>query len=73
MNVKRGVRERSIPLEHSECHKVKVGDLVLCFQVTFSLVFFFFFFNKLDMIHKLCYNHGSSCPNKHGAFEIMTS
>nr|POE79065.1 protein sawadee homeodomain like 1 [Quercus suber] len=32
VNVKRGVRERSIPLEHSECQKVKVGDLVLCFQ-----------------------------------------
>ncbi|KAG6733621.1 hypothetical protein I3842_01G233300 [Carya illinoinensis] len=32
INVKRGVRERSIPLEPSECEKVKVGDLVLCFQ-----------------------------------------
>ncbi|KAL4653147.1 hypothetical protein ACB092_01G281800 [Castanea dentata] len=32
VNVKRGVRERSIPLEHSECHKVKLGDPVLCFQ-----------------------------------------
>ena len=42
MNVKRGVRERSIPLEHSECHKVKLGDLVLCFQVMFSLVLFIF-------------------------------
>ena len=31
MNVKLGVRERSIPLEPSECHKVKDGDLVLCF------------------------------------------
>ncbi|KAK4423895.1 protein SAWADEE HOMEODOMAIN1 [Sesamum alatum] len=26
------VRERSVPLEHSECGKVKVGDLVVCFQ-----------------------------------------
>ncbi|KAF6161629.1 hypothetical protein GIB67_017267 [Kingdonia uniflora] len=32
VNVKRGVRERSIPLEPSECQKVEVGDLVLCFQ-----------------------------------------
>ncbi|PON36621.1 SAWADEE domain containing protein [Parasponia andersonii] len=32
VNVRTGVRERSIPLEPSECHKVKVGDLVLCFQ-----------------------------------------
>ncbi|XP_038713176.1 protein SAWADEE HOMEODOMAIN HOMOLOG 1-like isoform X1 [Tripterygium wilfordii] len=32
VNVKRAVRERSIPLEPSECHRVKVGDLVLCFQ-----------------------------------------
>lgn len=33
VNVRTGVRERSIPLEPSECEKVKVGDLVLCFQV----------------------------------------
>lgn len=32
VNVRTGVRERSIPLEPSECEKVKVGDLVLCFQ-----------------------------------------
>ncbi|KAH7859304.1 hypothetical protein Vadar_034343 [Vaccinium darrowii] len=34
VNVKRGVRERSIPLEPSECHRVKVGDPVLCFRET---------------------------------------
>lgn len=33
VHVKRAVRERSIPLESSECHKVEMGDLVLCFQV----------------------------------------
>ncbi|XP_021891934.1 protein SAWADEE HOMEODOMAIN HOMOLOG 1-like isoform X3 [Carica papaya] len=32
VNVRRGVRERSIPLEPSECHRVKFRDLVLCFQ-----------------------------------------
>ncbi|GAB2228067.1 hypothetical protein Droror1_Dr00009897 [Drosera rotundifolia] len=32
VNAKTGVRERSIPLEASDCHRVKVGDLVLCFQ-----------------------------------------
>ncbi|GMJ15763.1 DNA-binding transcription factor 1, SAWADEE homeodomain homolog 1 [Hibiscus trionum] len=32
VNVKRAVRERSIPFEHFECHKVIVGDLVLCLQ-----------------------------------------
>ncbi|XP_057976769.1 protein SAWADEE HOMEODOMAIN HOMOLOG 1 isoform X2 [Malania oleifera] len=32
VNVNKGVRERSIPLEPSECYFVKVGDLVLCFQ-----------------------------------------
>uniref|UniRef100_A0A803QVY3 SAWADEE domain-containing protein n=1 Tax=Cannabis sativa TaxID=3483 RepID=A0A803QVY3_CANSA len=32
INIKKGVRERSVPLEHSECHKVEVGDPVLCFQ-----------------------------------------
>ncbi|XP_059657148.1 protein SAWADEE HOMEODOMAIN HOMOLOG 1-like isoform X2 [Cornus florida] len=32
VNVKKNVRERSIALEHWECQKVKVGDLVLCFQ-----------------------------------------
>ncbi|XP_057452043.1 protein SAWADEE HOMEODOMAIN HOMOLOG 1-like [Lotus japonicus] len=31
VNVKSEMRERSIPLEPSECHKVKDGDLVLCF------------------------------------------
>lgn len=34
VNVKESVRERSLGLEHSECHTLKVGDLVLCFQVT---------------------------------------
>ncbi|XP_004510301.1 protein SAWADEE HOMEODOMAIN HOMOLOG 1-like [Cicer arietinum] len=33
INVREGVRERSIPLEASDCHKVKEGDLVLCFHV----------------------------------------
>ncbi|KAL3633484.1 hypothetical protein CASFOL_022246 [Castilleja foliolosa] len=32
VNVKSDVRERSIALEHSECHKVNTGDLVVCFQ-----------------------------------------
>nr|CAD1833982.1 unnamed protein product [Ananas comosus var. bracteatus] len=32
VNVKEAVRERSIPLESSECTKVAVGDLVLCFR-----------------------------------------
>ena len=37
--MKKAVRQRSIPLEHSECHKVKVGDLVLCFQVILNAFF----------------------------------
>lgn len=32
VNVRRGLRERSIPLVPSECHKVKVGDLLLCYR-----------------------------------------
>ncbi|XP_044471513.1 protein SAWADEE HOMEODOMAIN HOMOLOG 1-like [Mangifera indica] len=32
VNVKKAVRERSVPVEHSDCHRLKVGDLVLCFQ-----------------------------------------
>ncbi|XP_055834963.1 protein SAWADEE HOMEODOMAIN HOMOLOG 2-like [Solanum dulcamara] len=32
VNVRKAVRERSVALEHSECKKVKVGDIVLCFQ-----------------------------------------
>ncbi|XP_047962941.1 protein SAWADEE HOMEODOMAIN HOMOLOG 1-like [Salvia hispanica] len=32
VSVHKAVRERSIPLEHSECDKVSVGDLVLCFR-----------------------------------------
>ncbi|KAG8381846.1 hypothetical protein BUALT_Bualt05G0015200 [Buddleja alternifolia] len=32
VNSRNAVRERSVALEHSECKKVKVGDLVVCFQ-----------------------------------------
>ncbi|KVH97991.1 hypothetical protein Ccrd_023805 [Cynara cardunculus var. scolymus] len=32
VNVRRGLRERSIPLVPSECHKVKVGDHLLCYR-----------------------------------------
>ncbi|KAL3528699.1 hypothetical protein ACH5RR_008021 [Cinchona calisaya] len=32
LNVKRAIRERSIPLDDSECERVKVGDHVLCFR-----------------------------------------
>ncbi|CAA0826905.1 Protein SAWADEE HOMEODOMAIN HOMOLOG 1 [Striga hermonthica] len=32
VSVKRAVRERSIPLENSECHKVDIGDLMLCYR-----------------------------------------
>lgn len=38
VNVRDSVRMRSIGLDHSECDKVKVGDLVVCFQVSFSLL-----------------------------------
>ncbi|XP_078153637.1 SAWADEE HOMEODOMAIN protein isoform X2 [Carex rostrata] len=32
INVKRAIRVRSVPVESSECTKVRVGDLVLCFR-----------------------------------------
>lgn len=32
VNVRKAVRERSIPMESSECWKVKEGDIVLCFR-----------------------------------------
>ncbi|KAI7726160.1 hypothetical protein M8C21_008644, partial [Ambrosia artemisiifolia] len=32
VNVRSAIRERSIPLEASECHKVKDGDLLLCYR-----------------------------------------
>ncbi|KAI4337517.1 hypothetical protein L6164_015923 [Bauhinia variegata] len=32
VNIKKAVRERSVPLEHTECSKLKAGDLVLCLQ-----------------------------------------
>lgn len=41
VNVKSAVRERSIPVEHWECYKVKVGDLVLCFQERKDLAKFY--------------------------------
>lgn len=37
VNVKKDVRERSVPFDHSECQNVKVGDLVVCFQVLFYI------------------------------------
>lgn len=37
VNARDSVRVRSVALEHSDCQKVKVGDLVVCFQVSFSL------------------------------------
>ncbi|KAK4422261.1 protein SAWADEE HOMEODOMAIN2 [Sesamum alatum] len=32
VNVRNDLRERSVAFEHSECQKVKAGDLVVCFQ-----------------------------------------
>ncbi|KAK7311755.1 hypothetical protein RJT34_10092 [Clitoria ternatea] len=32
VNIKSSVRERSVPLENTECSNLKVGDPVLCFQ-----------------------------------------
>ncbi|XP_061345050.1 protein SAWADEE HOMEODOMAIN HOMOLOG 1-like [Gastrolobium bilobum] len=32
VNIKNSVRERSVPLENTECSNLKVGDPVLCFQ-----------------------------------------
>ncbi|GFQ05662.1 protein sawadee homeodomain homolog 1 [Phtheirospermum japonicum] len=32
VSLKKAIRERSIPLENSECHKVNVGDLMLCYR-----------------------------------------
>ncbi|KAH6758836.1 hypothetical protein C2S51_019071 [Perilla frutescens var. frutescens] len=34
VSVNKAVRERSVPLEQSECARVSVGDLVLCFRET---------------------------------------
>ncbi|XP_030457597.1 protein SAWADEE HOMEODOMAIN HOMOLOG 1 [Syzygium oleosum] len=36
VSVRKGIRERSIPLEPSECHRINTGDLVLCFQERFD-------------------------------------
>lgn len=33
INVKKHIRQRSLPCEASECVAVLAGDLVLCFQV----------------------------------------
>lgn len=38
VNLRDSVRERSMPLEPSECHKVNVGDLVLCFKVVWCFL-----------------------------------
>ncbi|KAG6391229.1 hypothetical protein SASPL_148982 [Salvia splendens] len=39
VNARDSVRVRSVALEHTECQNVKVGDLVVCFQVCFLLYF----------------------------------
>ncbi|KAL6496998.1 hypothetical protein OROGR_028927 [Orobanche gracilis] len=40
VSVKRAIRERSIPLENSECHKVDIGDLMLCYSLKFVRAFY---------------------------------
>lgn len=40
VNVRKAVRERSVALENSECNKVQVGDIILCFQVLLYPKFF---------------------------------
>ncbi|KAL6585075.1 hypothetical protein OROMI_004364 [Orobanche minor] len=40
VSVKRAIRERSIPLENSECHKVDIGDLMLCYTLNFVCGFY---------------------------------
>ncbi|KAK6148818.1 hypothetical protein DH2020_016343 [Rehmannia glutinosa] len=37
VSLKRAIRERSIPLEHSECHKVSVE--ILCFATGYTAAF----------------------------------
>lgn len=36
VNVKKFIRQRSIPLESSQCKSIIEGDLVLCFRVSGS-------------------------------------
>jgi hypothetical protein len=36
VNVKKCIRQRSIPLESSQCRSISEGDLVLCFWVIAS-------------------------------------
>lgn len=38
VNVRTAVRQRSLPCEASECVAVLPGDLILCFQVNWSLI-----------------------------------
>jgi hypothetical protein len=39
VNVRKHVRQRSLPCESSECVAVLPGDLILCFQVAFKFFF----------------------------------
>lgn len=39
VNVKKFIRQRSIPLESSQCKSIVEGDLVLCFRVSGSTKF----------------------------------
>lgn len=47
INVKKHVRQRSLPCEASECVAVLAGDLVLCFQVSE----FSFSYSLMDIIN----------------------
>ena len=55
LNVKKAVRQRSVPLEHSECHTVKVGDVLLCFQVT-QIALFYLSFSEMVFILVIPFN-----------------
>ena len=36
VNIKKSIRQRSLPLDSSQCRSISEGDLVLCFRVRVS-------------------------------------
>lgn len=57
INVKKHVRQRSLPCEAAECVVVLPGDLILCFQVLFFLSFTWCRLDRIfGFINGICYS-----------------
>lgn len=54
VNILKHIRQRSLPCESSECVAVLPGDLILCFQVQFTL-----YSSSISQFFKIISVHGN--------------